>query len=120
MMTDEDMNEQILLKTVLENSGLALATMAAMADALDDLVGDLVLGGDQPNSGEIDADSLQRVDLMRQSIHAMAALMGNLADLQTTDQYVSLAEAGDRVNLQWIRETCLPTSTMAETQKAAS
>jgi hypothetical protein len=120
MMTDANTNQQILLKTVLENSGLALATMAAMADALDDLVGDLVLGDDVSKSSQIDANSLQRVDLLRQSIHAMAALMGNLADLQTSDQYVSLDQAGDRVNLQWIQETCLPRCSSNENRKAAS
>lgn len=112
--------KEIPLKTVLENSGLALATIAAMADALDELVGDLVMGNGQSGPSQIDAESLQRVDLMRQSIHALAALMGNLADMQSKDHCVSLAQAGERVNLQWIRETCLPTPEEAEEEKAAS
>ncbi len=111
--------DEIPLKTVLENSGLALATMAAMADALDELVGDLIMGNGPSGPSQIDAESLQRVDLMRQSIHALAALMGNLADMQSEDHLVSSAQAADRVNLQWIRETCLP-APQAAVEKTAS
>lgn len=95
----EPMSVQVLLR----NSAQEMDRLARLAGALDDALGEL--STEAALAGEL--ETLQSVDVLRQSLEAMGGFIGALSEEVDGGIRVDPAAAADRIKLRDLRAACL-------------
>ncbi len=95
----------IPMKTVLQQSADELARISALAEEVDNTIGDWIVAGGAKES--LPTTLFQGVDLLRQKVECMGKLVRNLADQEEGNTEICSERAADGVFLAEIRMACL-------------